>query len=74
MEYLPEISVVIPVFNGSMSLGETLNAIRTQTFANLEVICANDCSTDDGLDILSAKAYPLGSGPTMGSDKGGRFG
>lgn len=23
---------------------------------------------------IYAKAYPLGSGPTMGSDKGGRFG
>ena len=26
-----------------------------------------------GLNIRP-KAYPLGSGPTMGSDKGGRFG
>lgn len=56
MGYLPEISVVIPVFNGSMSLRETLNAIRTQKFANFEVVCANDCSTDDSLDILNAYA------------------
>ena len=34
----------------------------------------NDLGGANKIYQFEAKAYPLGSGPTMGSDKGGRFG
>lgn len=40
------ISIIIPVFNGAKTLGDTLNSIENQTFRDFEVIIVNDGSTD----------------------------
>ena len=48
----PKISILMPVYNGSYYLRKTLNKILEQTFSEYEVICINDCSTDDSLTIL----------------------
>lgn len=42
----PAVSVVIPVYNATRYLGETLDSIRAQTFIDYEVIIVNDGSTD----------------------------
>ena len=52
----PSISIVMPVYNGSKYLRKTLDSILGQTFADYEVICVNDCSTDDSLKILEEYA------------------
>lgn len=46
------ISVVIPVYNTSSFLKECLDSIINQTYDNLEIICVNDGSTDNSLEIL----------------------
>ena len=43
---LPLISCIVPVFNGERYLRETLESIFTQTYRPLEVIVADDGSTD----------------------------
>lgn len=43
----PEISVVMPVFNGEKWITETLKNLAEQTFKNFEVIIINDGSTDN---------------------------
>lgn len=49
----PKISVIIPVYNTSTYLCECLNSILDQDFdENYEVICVNDGSTDNSLEIL----------------------
>ena len=48
----PRISILMPVFNGSRYLPKTLDSILGQTFSDYEVLCINDCSTDDSLKIL----------------------
>jgi len=48
----PLISVIIPVYNGSKFLLETLTSLKNQTFSNFEVICVDDSSTDESLEIL----------------------
>lgn len=50
--FQPRISILIPVYNGSKYLRKTLDSILGQTFPDYEVICINDCSTDDSLTIL----------------------
>lgn len=56
----PEISIVIPVYNGEQFLRQTLDTIFHQTFQDFEVICVDDGSTDASPEILShyAKEYP----------------
>lgn len=48
----PGISILMPVYNGSKYLRKTLDSILGQTFPDYEVICLDDCSTDDSLKIL----------------------
>ena len=47
-----EISVVIPVYNVEEFLGECLDSIVNQTFKDIEIICVNDGSPDNSLEIL----------------------
>jgi glycosyltransferase involved in cell wall biosynthesis len=49
----PRVSVHIPVYNGSLYLRKTLDSIQAQDFPDYEVICVDDCSTDESLSILS---------------------
>lgn len=48
----PEISVIMPVFNASSFLKESIESILNQTFSNFELIILNDKSTDSSLDII----------------------
>ncbi len=49
----PAISIVIPVYNGQNFLYKTLGSIEKQTFRDFEVICVDDMSTDNSLQILN---------------------
>jgi hypothetical protein len=44
----PQVSIVIPCFNGGADLPETLASIRAQTVTDVEVIVVDDGSTDPG--------------------------
>ena len=50
----PVVSVIIPVYNESDVLDETLAALVAQTEENFEVICVDDGSSDDSADIIDA--------------------
>ena len=52
MAETPEISVVVPTYNGVKYLSECIESILLQTFENFELICVNDASTDESVDIL----------------------
>ncbi len=47
-----KISVIIPVYNVEKYLEECLDSIINQTFEDIEIICIDDGSTDNSLDIL----------------------
>lgn len=47
------ISVIIPVFNTEAYLERCLKSILNNTYRNLEIICINDGSTDQSLDVLN---------------------
>ncbi|MBP3730738.1 MAG: glycosyltransferase, partial [Mailhella sp.] len=52
----PAISVIMPVWNASAFLKETMESILCQTFQNFELICVDDGSTDASADILDEYA------------------
>lgn len=47
-----EISIIMPLYNASRYLEEALQSVLKQTFSEFELICINDASTDNTLDIL----------------------
>lgn len=47
-----KISVLIPVYNASEFLDESISSILNQTFTDIELICVNDGSTDNSLEML----------------------
>jgi len=48
----PKITVVIPIYNGEGFISETLNSLKQQTLSDFEVICVDDCSTDNSKEIV----------------------
>jgi len=57
----PEVSVVIPVYNGATYIRESLTFLQTfleRTFASYEIIAVNDGSTDDTAQALESFAGP----------------
>lgn len=51
-----KVSVVIPVYNVEKYLEDCLNSIVNQTLEDIEIICINDGSTDNSLEILNKYA------------------
>jgi glycosyltransferase involved in cell wall biosynthesis len=49
---VPEISVVMSVYNGEKYLDECIESILGQSFQDFELIIVNDCSTDCSLQII----------------------
>lgn len=53
---MSKISVIIPVYNVEKYLKECLDSICNQSLTDIEIICVNDGSTDDSLEILNEYA------------------
>ncbi|WP_348681480.1 glycosyltransferase [Alteromonas mediterranea] len=51
-----KVSVVVPVFNGATTAATALRSLRSQTWANLEIIVIDDCSTDNTFEQLEVLA------------------
>ncbi|MCO7123763.1 glycosyltransferase [Ihubacter massiliensis] len=49
---VPEISIIVPVYNVDKYLDKMLGSLRTQSFADFEVIIINDGSTDGSAEII----------------------
>ncbi|MDD5021992.1 MAG: glycosyltransferase [Endomicrobiaceae bacterium] len=52
----PKISVIIPVYNGEKYLSQCLDSLINQTFKDIEIICIDDGSTDNSIEILEQYA------------------
>ena len=47
----PEITVLMPVYNGEKYLRESIESILNQTFTKFEFLIINDGSTDNSIEI-----------------------
>lgn len=53
---MPKVSVIIPVYNVEQYLEQCLQSIINQTLSDIEIICVDDGSTDNSLNILKEYA------------------
>ena len=49
---MAKISVIMPVYNVAEYVGECLQSIQNQSLYDIEIICVNDCSPDNSLNII----------------------
>lgn len=48
----PKVSVIIPVYNAAEHLEQCVSSVSAQTLRSIEIICVNDGSPDNSLEIL----------------------
>lgn len=56
MNTFPLVSILVPCYNVERYLRECMDSIVAQTLKNIEILCLNDGSTDDTLNILKEYA------------------
>ena len=49
---MPKISILVAVYNTAAYLPQCLDSLLSQTLKDIEVICVDDASTDNSLDLL----------------------
>ncbi len=53
---MPKISVIVPCYNVAPYIETCLDSLANQTLRDIEIICVNDKSPDNTLDILTERA------------------
>lgn len=53
---MPKVSVIIPIYNVEQYLSRCLDSVLAQTLKDIQVICINDCSSDNSLKVLNEYA------------------
>jgi glycosyltransferase involved in cell wall biosynthesis len=72
------VSVIIPVYNAERYLEETLRSVLAQTYAEIEIICVNDGSTDGSRAVIERFGGRIriidqvNSGQTAAQNRGAR--
>ncbi len=53
---MTKVSVIIPVYNKGKYVAEAVESALGQTYADTEIICIDDCSTDNSYEVLKGLA------------------
>lgn len=50
----PLVSILMPMYNASQSVGDTIRTLRSQTYENWELLIIDDGSQDESADVVAA--------------------
>ena len=53
---MPKISIIVPVYNVEKYLRQCMDSLVNQTLSDIEIICINDETPDNSLEILNEYA------------------
>lgn len=53
-----KVSIITPCHNGAKTIGEAIESVLTQSYADWEMFIVDDCSTDDSVSMVKAFADP----------------
>jgi glycosyltransferase involved in cell wall biosynthesis len=53
MNNINNFSVIIPCYNSSKTIIETLKSLANQTYKDFEIVISDDCSNDNSLEKIS---------------------
>lgn len=68
---MKSISVIIPVYNAARHLEQCVRSVMEQTLRDIEIICIDDGSTDDSLQLLRRLAQEDGRIVVLTQENGG---
>jgi len=51
---IPELSIIMPVFNSERYIGEAVNSLLSQNYTDFELIIVDDASTDGSLQVVKS--------------------
>ena len=52
LQYVPKVSVIVPVYNVESYVNDCLASLSDQKLKEIEIICVNDGSTDNSLEVV----------------------
>lgn len=73
MLHVPEVSIIMPVYNRELYVEEAIESILKQTYQNFEFIIIDDCSTDQTLEKIKCFSDKRIKVLTLGENKGNYF-
>ena len=53
-----KVSILVPTYNGSSTIVETLNCLLEQSYNNFNIIVHDDCSTDNTIELVKSISDP----------------
>lgn len=56
IDFIPKISVIMPLYNVSEYIEQCLDSVTSQSLKEIEVICVDDGSTDNTIDLVKEYA------------------
>lgn len=51
---MQKVSIIVPFFNVEPCIGYCLESLLNQTYTNIEILCIDDCSQDDSINIVDS--------------------
>ena len=66
-----DVSIVVPVFNGSGFIQRTIDALQLESSNSIQVVFVDDCSSDDSLEKIQAGIETMTNAKVIALDRNG---